>query len=153
MLTDRRRVEFALPAVIAFNVIAAIVTDPGDEVAAEKAARLRALVLKSCHDPLDGLTAPAAGKMARRIDRNAAEALKAVDNPPADKLGMILFYALESLIETGALELIEGSTFAEAMNLLLPALDQAFAEPALDASARKQAKRLLAHFKTKGFFS
>lgn len=155
MLTDQRRVEFALPAALAFKVVTdgLVLAEGAGSAEREQAERLRALVNAACFEPLGGLGRADQAKIARRIGRAVDAALRFLDNPPTDKLGLVLFYLLEDLIERSALELLEGSTFAEAMALLLPALDHAFAEPAFAASARKQARRLAAHLGSLGLYT
>ena len=153
-LTDRRRVEFALPAVLAYAVVQAglVVPEGVDQAERDKSERLHDLIKRACFEPIDDLPAREKGKLARRITRTSEDVLRFLADPTTDKLGMVLLYLLEGLTARGALDLIEGSTFAEAMGLLLPALDHAFAEGAFAASARKQARRLDDHLRGLGLY-
>ena len=63
---------------------------------------------------------------------------------------MIGYYMLQSVLACGYLELEEGSKIAVAINSILEEID--FSEQKIDASARKQAAKMLTHLQADGFF-
>jgi hypothetical protein len=69
-----------------------------------------------------------------------------------EKAGMIGFYLLNAVLASGYLELEEGSRVAVAVNAVVEALGDAFSQQALDASARKQAAKMLRQLQDGGFF-
>lgn len=70
-----------------------------------------------------------------------------------DKAALVAFYALRRVLECGYLELEDGSGLAGAITSIVDAFDDAFSETRLDASARKQAAKMLGHLQREGYFA
>lgn len=69
-----------------------------------------------------------------------------------DKGALQAFYVLRAVLDSGYLELEAGSGLAVAIMAIVDAFEDAFAEARLDASARKQAAKMLAFLQREGFF-
>jgi hypothetical protein len=150
-LTDRQRVELVLPSRLMYSVVSSAGANPQDP---DYAAITKDLVL-ACVEPLDGMMADAKHKVIRRIERTSRELcapyIGAAEVSVA-KMGMILFYFMQTLIELGILELYEGTPMARATTLFLPFLTEYFDKPALDHSAQKQGRRMVDHCQRLGFY-
>lgn len=70
-----------------------------------------------------------------------------------DKVALEAYYLLQATLETGYLELEEGSALAVAIGAILDAFAEAFAEERLNASARKHASKALEGLQREGYFS
>lgn len=160
-LTDRQRIELAIPARLTFGLVAANCFGPDpnadpEEAAAElerSRARLADLLTEACLEPLVGLMPKDEIKIARRIERTVDAIARPYDGQPAIKLALVLFYFLSDLVEREVLELWEGSAFGEAWKLLEPMFAHGFEEERLDKSAQKQARKLLESLKREGLYS
>lgn len=151
----RDRIEAALPARMMYAVTKMDVFgfEPGRE--AEGRAdleRLRALLLRACMEPLEGLPRKLAIVTSKQIDRLHAQVMSGYDQTRADKMAAAIFYVLKDLTDTGYLELWEGSTVAQAAEIYVPMIEHVFDETKLDESAQKQAKRILRTLQTKGYY-
>ena len=160
ILTDRQRVELAIPARLVFGIVAANCFAPNPEADADEAlaelernvARLKELLTTACVEPIADLPERLGSKVARRIERVVDAAAKPFDDQPAVKVAMALYYFLEDLLSRGVLELLEGSAFAEAMGILMPMFEHGFSEEKLDRSAQKRARQLLEHLQREGYY-
>jgi hypothetical protein len=68
------------------------------------------------------------------------------------KTGMVTYYVLQAVLRDGFLELVEGSDLAVAISKIIEAFADAFEETRLDASAQKQAARMLGILQREGYF-
>jgi hypothetical protein len=68
------------------------------------------------------------------------------------KIGMTIYYVLQAVLGSGYLELEEGSDLARAISAIIENFDDAFGEKKLDASAHKQARKMLATLHREGYF-
>lgn len=160
-LTDRQRVEIAVPARLVLGLVASncFGLDPKAEdreaAEAELAAsrqRLRDLMIAACMDPIDDLPPREGVKVARRIERLVDRLAMDFDQQPAVKVAMALYYFIEDLLQRERLILWEGSAMGEALSILLPMFEYGFEREQQDASARKQARRLLEKLQKEGFY-
>jgi len=147
MLTDRQIVECAVLAWILHSVL--VSGGEGEEgrflVAEAKTAAL---------EPLQGLTPAAKAKLIRRIDRAGVSATCELEHATVGKVGLVAFELTKTVVESGYLQMHEGSAFDRAMNNVLAYLEPLAAEqPALHDSARKQARRALQRLQRDGYFS
>lgn len=71
----------------------------------------------------------------------------------AEKVGLVALYTLQNILAEDYLELEEGSDLAEAIAAIIRGLDHAFAKPTLDASAQKQAAKMLRELQTRGYYA
>lgn len=160
-LTDRQRVEIAVPARLVFGLVAANCFGPDPKAedqeeakaqVAEKSAQLRELVLQASVDPVSDLPDREALKVARRVERLVERVTVDFDQQPAVKVAMCLYYFIEDLLQSERLILWEGSAMGEALSILLPMFEYGFEREQQDASARKQARRLLEKLQKEGFY-
>lgn len=70
----------------------------------------------------------------------------------ADKVGLVALYTLQRVLDADYLILEEGSGLSEALSAIVRGLEHAFAEPALDASAQKQAAKMLHNLQSRGYY-
>jgi hypothetical protein len=68
------------------------------------------------------------------------------------KIGMTIYYVLQAVLGSGYLELEEGSDLARAISAIIENFDDAFGEKKLDASAQKQARKMLETLQREGYF-
>jgi hypothetical protein len=68
------------------------------------------------------------------------------------KIGMTIYYVLQAVLRSGYLELEEGSDLARAISAIIENFDDAFGEKKLDASAQKQARRMMEVLNREGYF-
>jgi hypothetical protein len=149
VLTDRQRVEIAIPARLVFGVVAAkCFSDPDAEVV----KRLEDLLVQACVEPIADLPEQKGIQVARRIERTTDAIAKDFDDQPAVKIAMALYYFLQDLLEREVLVLWEGSAFAEAMQILMPMFEHGFEVQRIDASAQKQARRLRERLEREGYY-
>lgn len=151
----RERIEAALPARMMYAVthMNAIGYEPGRE--AEGRAdleRLRALLLRACLEPVEGLPRAQAMVLGKSIDRLHNKVMADYDQNRADKVATAVFYFLKDLTDSGYLELWEGSAMAEAAGIFVPMIEHVFEEEKLDAAAQKQARRILKSLQEKGYY-
>lgn len=69
-----------------------------------------------------------------------------------EKMGMMALYCLQRVLEADYLVLEEGSNLAAAIEAVVRGLEDSFVEEKLDASARKQALKLLQTMQDEGYF-
>lgn len=149
-LTDRQRVELALPARLMLMAVQVALGDDEDAASKEILADLRS----ACVQPIADLTAKDQGRLARRIERTS-QGLVAEFNrkTSAGKVAMSVFYFIEAAIEHGFIELFEGSPMANATNKVLVMLNPDFEKAELDRSAQKQGKKILGACQALGLYA
>ncbi|WP_298961834.1 hypothetical protein [uncultured Methylobacterium sp.] len=156
-LSDRQRVELAIPAYLLYMLTAA----PGVFVPAdpEKAARaeadiaaLRADLRAACCEPLDDLPAKKREALLRRIDRLAKGVVAGWSERPALSVMLALWYFLKDLTDREVLILWQGSAMERAASRLLPMFAHGFEEQMRDAAAQEQARQLLTHLQAEGLY-
>lgn len=74
------------------------------------------------------------------------------ENVRVEKMGLMALYCLQAVLDADYLVLEEGSDLAEAINAIVRGLADAFSEEKLDASAQKQAAKMLGHLQQLGYF-
>lgn len=151
----KERVECALPARMMFAMTMQDVfgfQDGMEEVGRAQLERMRLLLKVASIEPLQQLSGQAALVLSRQIDRVHAQVMEEYDKHRADKVAAAIYYFLKELTDTGYLELWEGSPVAEAAALYLPMIEHVFEEVKLDASAQKQARRIIQKLQEKGYY-
>lgn len=148
------RVEFVMPARMMYAISVADVFNFNDE---EKGladiARLKDLLKEASIAPLRGLPPRIMTILAQKIDRLNHAVMHEYDQQRADKLATSIYYFLKNLIDSEYLELWEGSPVADAAALYLPMIEHVFDEAKLDASAQKQAHKILRNFQERGYYT
>jgi hypothetical protein len=159
---DRQRIELSIPALLLHALVSMAQfavgseghidaeADQADARAAEQA--LRRLTGEAMMQPFRGNTPQVEVKLLRRARRETAEVVGELDGQSAIKIAMALYYFLVELVDGGYLEVWEGSFVHEAIELLVPMMRDGFAQPDLDASAQKQARRLLQRLQARGWY-
>lgn len=151
----KERVECALPARMMFAMSVQNVfgfEDGKVDEGMRDLNRMRELLKVACLEPLNGLTRQAAIVLSRQIDRVHAQVMTEYDQQRADKVATTIYYFLKELTDSGYLELWEGSPVAEAAALYLPMIEHVFEQERLDASAQKQARRIITKLQERGYY-
>lgn len=128
-LTDRQRIELGVPAWMWNGLVHATEWAPDPDLPDRKFRQLN-----------------------NRITRVAMAASIGLDKQDAVKISLSLYYFTRALLDSGVLELWEGSAMGEAMDLLFPAYARGFDEPRVNASAQKQARHVLRNLQAAGFY-
>lgn len=147
-ISDRQRVELAIPARLVFGLVCC---NPFSDPDAPEVEKIKNLMMQACVEPLDGLPEKKVGQLARRIERLHDEIADMVDQASSLKVSMAFFYMLEHLIERGVLVLWEGSAFGEAITMMTPMFVHGFEEAKVDKSAQKTARKILATLQSHGY--
>lgn len=151
----KERTEAALPARMMFAISQMSVFGfaPGtEENGKRELERMRALLMRACLEPIEGLPRPMALLLGKQIDRLHNQVMAEYDKTRADKVAAAVYYILKELTDTGYLELWEGSAMAEAAAIYLPMIEHVFDEERLDESAQKQARRIIQKLQAKGYY-
>lgn len=150
MTTDLRRTELLLFPVWLLNIIRCGVNDKDTD----DYRRCQEILVTSINEALKGCDERKAGALLRRAARvhNKITEQYRRNDVHVDKIGLICLYALQAVLESDHLVLEEGSPLSAAINAIVDALADAFAEPKLDASARKQAVKLITMLQREGYF-
>lgn len=122
------------------------------------------LLLASLSEALDGVGSQKKhSSLLRRMERVHHEMINPyiqTENPDPRKIGIIAFYLLQHLVDTGTLLVPEDSSLAKALEHMLPALspwegsteEEVKDYDALNRSARKQVRKILHHLQTQGYY-
>lgn len=150
-LTDRQRVELAIPAYLLFALTSApgafVPADPGlVERAEADIAELRADLKTAWFEPLEDLSEKKKVALLRRVERIARGVIVEWKNRST------LWYFLKDLTDREVLLLWEGSAMAQAASRLLPMFAHGFDEEKCDATAKEQARHLLAQLQVEGLY-
>lgn len=149
-INDRQRVELAFPALVALDVLLQGVDDPSSY----DAKATKALLAQAAREPFENLLDARRASLERRTERLLFDVMRPYRQEGAlvAKMGLILFYLLQAIVETDYLILHEGGAMRQGLDLLLPALERAAAVAPLDQSARKQAAKVLQRLQWLGYY-
>lgn len=149
-MNDRQRVEALIFTTIFLNVLDCGVDDPNSD----EARKCRAYLVEAREEVLRGMDERRRAAILRRTTRlhDAVMDPHRKEGMRVDKAGMIAYYALQAVLESGYLELCEGTKLAVALNAIVEGLADGFAEDRLDSSAQKQAMKMLRHMQMDGYF-
>lgn len=99
-------------------------------------------------------------KTYQRVFKRAREAvyegfLKRAENAEtlAVKAGLALYYFIDNMMRQGAYDIAEGSKFEQAMDEILPALEDVLHLHKLDQSAYKEGRRMLTRLHELGYYT
>jgi hypothetical protein len=147
-LSEHRRLELMLLPRMLYRVMQGSSDDKHPD-----AQLVCSLLRDAMTEPLNGLPLAQVDKLLRRINQRAR---RLMDEHFAQmmnaKIAAILYFAIQQMLETGVLELYEGSSMADALALMLPMFEYAIATAAADRSARKQARRFISTLQREGYF-
>lgn len=149
-MNDRQRVEAILFPVFFQNVLKCGVNDKGSDD--YKACMLQ--LQQAIDIALTGCDERRRDSLMRRTIRLHNEITESHrrDYVRVEKMGLIALYTLQMVLDADYLVLVEGSDLSEAINAIVRGLADAFSEERLDASAQKQAGRMLSHLQQLGYF-
>lgn len=156
-LTDRQRLELALPASLLFVLTGAPdVFMPADPALATRAASdiaaLRADLRTTFMEPFGDLTPMKQQALLRRLERLNRVAKAGWHDHTALDLMLMLWCFLKDLIDREVLILWEGSTMDRAMRRLMPMCEHGFGDPANEALAQERAAALLGRLQAEGLY-
>jgi hypothetical protein len=157
VLTDRQRLELALPAYLLFALSKVPgVFAPTDPALAESAeadiAVLRENLGIACLEPFADLAPRKRQAVLRRLDRIAKGVMAGWADQSSLSLVLTLWYFLKDLVDREVLILWQGSAMDRAMHTLLPMFEHGFEEQKRDAAAQEQAVRLLTRLRAEGLY-
>jgi hypothetical protein len=150
-ISDRQRVELALPARLLWSVIQC-----GYENGIT-AHDILSQIQTACMEPLDGLLPKEKLRLARRIDRVFSEVIdplvsKGENTVTAGKAGLVIYYFIVDLVDQGILELYSDTPMANAIEMMLPELTPLIEIKGVDRSAQKQATKLITRLREMGYY-
>lgn len=158
-LSDRRRAECALLPRLLLGIANdggfRCYDDAGNVIDGAEAAvvdDLKALLTKASIEPVVGLEAGRAAKLARRVDRLAGALFDEWRGASAAKWALAVMFIIRDLHDSGQLMLNEGSAMHRAYLIFVPMLEDALDDPAICKSAAKQARHLRERFGREGYF-
>lgn len=161
-LSDRRRIEFVLPPLLMEALIAGMgarfvraAAEGGDtaetEAERDESAALLALFAAAVDQALADLLPRKRAALIRRAKREAVAVCAELDHQSAVKIAMVVYYLLCDLGPLGY-AIVEGSPLHQAIDRVVPLIGHGFAEARRDASAQKQADRLLRRLQERGWY-
>lgn len=156
-LTDRQRLELALPASLLYALTSApdvfmpASVDLATRAAADIAA-LRADLRTTWMEPFADLPLGKRQALFRRLNRLNNAAVAAWHKHTALHLMLVLWCFLRDLTDREILILWEGSTMDRVLQRLMPMCEHGFTEPGAEALAQEQAATLLSRFQAEGLY-
>ena len=159
-LTDRQRIELGLPCWMWNGLVHATSWRPDPELPETEAKeqlernvpQLKELLNAACDEAIEGLPDRKRRQLNNRITRVAMAGSIGLDQQDAVKISLSLYYFTQALLDSEVLVLWEGSSMGQAMDMLFPAYARGFAEPRVNASAHKQARKVLQSLQAAGFY-
>ena len=149
-LNDRQRVEIGLPAQM---MLAGFIAGVEDQES-EEFKRTRADLIEAGGEPVADLTDKKAVSILRRtstvLDAVTKEHVK--EGSEIAKVALITFHFMRFIIEDGYLQYVEGGAFDRSINAFMEALEHRAKEPRVNASAIKQAKKMLKQLQDMGYY-
>ncbi|WP_339163509.1 hypothetical protein [Methylobacterium bullatum] len=157
VLTDRQRIELAIPAYLLYALTGAagvfVPVDPDLAARAEAdVAELRRNLRTACLEPFADLTPIKRKALLRRLERIKQMATANWHEHPALSLMLMLWCFLKDLTDREVLMLWEGSAMDRAMQKLMPMCERSFVREKDGLAAQAQAYALLCRFQAEGFY-
>ena len=149
-LNDRQRVEINLPT---HMMLAAFIAGVEDQSTDEFKA-VRDELIQAAEDCLSDLQEKKAVSLLRRTTRLLDDITKPhiAEGVEVSKVALITFHFMRFIIEDGYLQYAEDSAFARSIEKFMEALEHKAQEPKVNASAIKQAKKMLIHCQREGYY-
>lgn len=149
-LSDRQRVEIGLPA---HMMLAAILAGVEDQQS-EEFLQAKADLIIAGSDPVSDLVDKKAIKILNRtralLDAITKEHI--AEGMEVAKVALITFHFMRFIIEDGYLQYEEGSAFERSIHAFMEALEHKAQEPKVNASAVKQARKMLRKLQDLGYY-
>lgn len=149
-LSDRQRVEIGLPS---HMMLAAILAGVEDQQS-EQFLKAKADLIEAGSEPVSDLMDKKAVKILDRT-RSLLDGITreyVADGVEVAKVALITFHFMRFIIEDGYLQYAEGSAFERSIQAFMEALEHKAQEPKINASAIKQAKRMLRRLQELGYY-
>lgn len=156
-LTDRQRLELALPASLLYILTGApdVFTPASPELAdrvATDIATLRADLRTTWMEPFADLTPGKRQALFRRLERLTKLVVVAWPEHAVLDLMLALWCFLQDLTDREVLILWEGSSMDRAMQRLMPMYEHGFTEPGAEDRAQVRAAKLLGRLQAEGLY-
>lgn len=156
-LSDKRRVELALPAALLHRIFAACIEHSKGSAEGEEFEYDREVITAlrvAAIEPLEGLDPRRQRKLAVRVTRMQAQILDPFEDRPIMVCFLFVLYWLKGLLDDGTLVLIDGSPFEQAVSALIPELSKhEDLWEAMEKSAVKNARKLTQALRGEGFYT
>jgi len=150
-ISDTQRIELALPPFLALSVLISGAADPKEPGVVEA----KRLFWEAHDEALAGLDLKKRHSLMRRLERSRNEIM--ADYEAAEirvcKFGLIVYHILKILTDSDYLVVPPDSAMGKGLDLLLPALEEEAAIGAVDASAQKQARKVLEKLNAIGLYA
>jgi hypothetical protein len=149
-ISDTHRIERALFPFLALNVLIAGAKDQREPGVVEA----KQLFWQAHDEAFEGLGRKRQPSLMRRLERVRVEIMAEYERQeiPVCKFGLILYHVMRIVTDCDYLVVPTDSAMSRGLDLLLPALEEIADEPGVDASAQKQARRVLDHLGRIGLF-
>ena len=149
-LSDRRRVELALPANLLHRMVTQCI---GEGIRTEDDREIIAQFQRSALAALDGLNRREAFRVVRRVERAADLVMSELRGHAHATAFLALVLWIRDMLADGTLELIEGSDFDTAIEAVIATLTEApDVVAAVDRSATKAASRIASKLDAAGYY-
>jgi hypothetical protein len=147
MTTDRQRVERVLIPMMLLDVV----INGASDRAAPDVQKTEMLLQIAAQQALGSTDQK---KIMRRVKRTHDTLLDIYrqSEAHAGKVGLLIFYMLQGLLETDYLILHTGSALSQALDLILPELERLAGIAPLNASAQKAARGALSKLQEMGYY-
>jgi len=157
VLTDRQRIELAIPAYLLYALTSApdvfVPADPALAARTEaEIAELRENLRIACLEPFADLTPAKRQALIRRLERIKRQTTGDWHDRPALSLMLMLWCFLTELTNREVLIMWEGSAMDRATRKLLPMCEHGFREQEGGIAAQEQASALLSRFQAEGLY-
>ena len=157
VLTDRQRIELALPASLLYilasmpDVFVPVSAELSDRAKADIAA-LKTDLRTTWLEPFTDLTPVKREALLRRLQRLSKVVVVDWDKHTALDLMLTLCCFLQDLTDREVLILWEGSTMDQAMQRLIPMCEHGFRVPGAEVLAQERASVLLRRLQREGLY-
>ena len=157
VLTDRQRIELAIPAYFLYALTGApdVFVPAAPDLAARAeadVAELRGNLRTACLEPFADLTPVKRQALIRRLERVKQRTTTDWHERPALDLMLMLWCFLKDLTHREVLILWEGSAMNRAMQKLMPMCEYGFERHENGIAAQKQAHALLSRLQAEGLY-
>jgi hypothetical protein len=149
-LSDRRRIELALPAEM-LDPVVRVMLERGKNAEDDKCLDL---VKAAIQEPFEGVDPAKRAKLQRRVTALRIELLAPYEKRPVVMVFQMLIIWLRDMIEDGTLDLVDGSAFALATDdLIARVIQHEDLVLKTQKSAIKNARKLRRKLEMRGYYS
>lgn len=152
-MKERNRVEICLPAQMMLACAIAGISPENQEK--EDFKSFKADLIAASWEVVDGMLERDRHKVLNRVmklNQSLADAFLKDDKDDIPKLALIQFHTIRFIIEDGYLQYEADSPLGRGIETFMSAIDHHAAEPKLNASAIKQARKMLKFLQDQGYY-